>query len=173
MTWPISGDDVRQALKNANPATASDEELDRWALVAMGRIEQEIGPRRGQTAVWDTTVDYWWREQVLPHEAASVASITLAGRTWDYLEFRGPCYIAARWPYLAHPGHLVVEWTAPTTVPAEVEEAAITFAAFIARQRKVGINRPGNPAVETPQGFAIPNAVMELLGRLPEPGGFA
>ncbi|OJV76504.1 MAG: hypothetical protein BGO37_10630 [Cellulomonas sp. 73-92] len=170
MAWPITAADIREALKGVTAAVVSDAEADRWAEVAMTRIEDEVGLCRGQTG------QFWysrsWRERlevVLPQNVASIQSVTVDGLAVGYT-FDPPASIVGPIP----PGLLAVSWTAPPTAAANIEEAAITLAAFLARQRKISDRRTGATTSDVPQGFALPNAVVELIGRrAADRGGFA
>lgn len=169
MAWPITGADVRAALKGVATTLLSDADAADYAAAAVSRIEKEIGPRSGQSVTEHHTLYRGVQEVVLSHAAAAVTSVLVDGLAVTGWTFEDPAIVLD----VPGPGRAVITWTAPTTVGAHVELAAKRLAAFLVRQDRIGAPRQGNTTTDTPQGYALPRNVTELLERDVEPGGMA
>lgn len=164
MSWPITTTDVRKALQFTT-GQGDDEDLQLYADAAMERVEEKIGPHRGQ--VFSSTVagptrtillDYTFEQIVVEMDGAAftdyfpadgeIGEVAIEGRfTGRRVKIIGVC---------------------PDTVPAVVEVATRELAAIWYRQANAGtVGRGGTrtPAVGpwVPLGFAIPREIDEKL----------
>lgn len=175
MTWPITTDDVREELRQAQSSQRyDDDDLARFAEAAMQWVESQVGPRRGQQlrAVVRCVRDC--EELVLPHAAASVQSVTIDGHPfedWSFDPDESPRALLGSF----FRGRIVVAYTAPTTAgdraPQDVELAAAIHAAHLLRQSRIGVG--GGADAGSPTSAAVLFRVAELLAADREAGGFA
>lgn len=129
------------------------------------------------------TADGGMAAVMLPWRFSAVTSITESGSLLtsddyvaagdDGLIYRAPD--GARWAS-GRRNVTVVVTTGVTTVPGNQKLAAQLLFAHLWRLRqgpRPAFNQPGGDVVFTPTGFAVPNAVAELLVATPPLPGFA
>lgn len=157
MTWPITDRDVEKALDN--PSGALDaEDLVLYATAAMERVEEDIGPHRGQ--VFSSTVQGPATAVLLDFPPATITTVTVAGVAFtDYIADLGAGILTGTFGV----GPIVITGTAPATVPAVVELATRELAAIWYRQNHSPRTRGGAGGAFQPLGFAIPREVSEKI----------
>lgn len=176
MGWPLTSDDVKKALgitgalSTSAQASYDTAELQLYADAAMEAVEGIIGPHRGQRI----TVQVAGPASVvlLPQRAADVISVTVSGQPAPFTHDQPAGIITGTFGS----GTIDVVAIAPdANPPARVILAARDIAALWWRQDKQGPRTAGMPGAEpaTPQGFAIPRKVNEMLDTLRGLAGFA
>lgn len=173
MSWPITVAQLREELKGVSPSIASDDRLAGIVASAMTKVEEIVGPRRGQVLrdvkrVWRTTDTL-----VLRHAAGQVTRVTCGGVdvdgwTFDALpESDRSVYVEGG----VGPGRVVIDYRAPWDIWPDVEAAALALAAHEALQRIPGLGGSGDAG--SPMGYGIPNRVSDVLDLHRETGGLS
>lgn len=164
MSWPPTAQDVRGVLQ-VQVEELPDAEANPFCEAATATAEKIVGRRSGQEFVYVVTLRDALDELYLPRAAVSVQSITENGTardvaSWEF-EPTDDQYRITAVGYRFGPGRIVVRQTAPSTVPADVERAAIALACHRLRQDRPGIGAPDGPT--SPMGYATPNRCMDVF----------
>lgn len=174
IAWPTTGDDVAKSL---NWPDSRGAELEDYAIVAVSRIEQMVGPWRGQALTYTLTLLDGAASITLPWPIGDMPTATRDG---DPVTIQAVDLDAGIIYGDLTAGTYTIAATAraSTTCPAEVKLAARKLASHLARQEKIGPAAPafaGSDASDTDvlQGFALPRAVSELIAPHVRLGGFA
>lgn len=164
MAWPPTAGQVRSDLRRSS-TQVPDDDLVPFIAAAVAHLESGdqghpgIGPHGGQSLVANRRF-YRRGDLVLPWRAASVELLTVNGAEVEFT------FDPEESPRIVFgplgPGRIRAEYTAPSTVPADVERAAVVLSAHLWLQA-----RPGAGGVEgtaSPMGWAVPNRVWQLVG---------
>jgi hypothetical protein len=163
LDWPIDGEDVCTALGwDLSRAT----EVADYALAAVSRVEEEVGPWHGQALTHRRYLRTERESITLPWPVATITAVTV-----DAVAVTVEADVdAGILEGTFRRGQLQVTATARTAadVPDDVVLAARYLAAFWAKQEKVGnparsSARGNDPDTDVLQGFAMPRRVSEML----------
>lgn len=174
IAWPTTGKDVATSL---NWDAARADELEDYAVVAVSKIEDKVGPWHGQTLTHTVAVRSAESSIPLPWPIGALTAITRDGVVVTGA-IADPDAGAVYGDFL--PGTYTVTATAraDTTCPPEVALAGRKLAAHLAKQEKIGPRQPGfsgsnDRDTDVLQGFALPRAVSELIADHVLIGSFA
>jgi hypothetical protein len=157
MAWPITKEDVRKAL-NYRDDQYDDAELDLYARAAMERVEEEVGPMRGQT--FSSTVTGPTTALRLGYPGAVVTSIVVDGVTIAVASYSVDAAAGFVIGSFGR-GRITVTYTVQNTAPVIIELSCRELAGIWYRQA----HGPGGRQQGdfTPLGFAIPREIDEKL----------
>lgn len=174
IAWPTTGSDVAASLKWAADRAA---ELEDYALAAVSKIEEKVGPWHGQvlTHRFHATVSFQtmqlpWPIGDVPTITCDGAAVTASAADLDtgvvYGDFTAGAYV------------VTVNARPAATCPPDVKLASRKLAAHLAKQELVGPRQPGQVGafdkdLDVHQGYALPRAVSELIADYVPPGSFA
>lgn len=174
IAWPTTGKDVATALTwDANRAA----ELEDYAIVAVSKIEDKVGPWHGQDLTHRVALRRAEQSIALPWPIEFLTAVLRDGAVvTDWTADLDAGTIYGDFP----PGTYTITATARPagTCPPEVALAGRKLAAHLAKQEKIGPRTPGfsgsnDRDTDVLQGFALPRAVSELIADHVLMGSFA
>lgn len=173
---------IGNAAVGASGMTARDADLTTYIQAATPIIEDIAGPMLQATVT--RKFDGGSTSIVIPQKASSIVSVTEAGNTitdWFFDDASNVIYGGSIvYPRFFYPGRLSMTVTyvvGYATIPWNVQLATRELVRFLWQQGKQA-QRPsfGDAPADTgytPQGFAVPKRVLELLAPNRNIGGFA
>ncbi|WP_309129476.1 hypothetical protein [Microbacterium sp.] len=172
--WPTTGAAIAKSLKWGEDRY---EELEDYALVAVSKIEEKVGPWHGQALTHTVAMRREVTRLVLPWPVDLVTGVVLDGNAVEY----DAVDLGAGVVYGTFPaGVYTITATAraAASCPPDVALAARKLGAHLAKQDLVGPRQSGytggpDKDLDVQQGFALPRAVSELIADYVRPGGFA
>lgn len=176
ITWPTTGADLAKSLKWPTERIA---ELEDFAAVAVAKIEEKVGPWRGQVITHRVLLRKPATRIVLPWPIDDFPAITVDGtaatETASTVDL-DTGIIYGDFP----PGSYVITAQArpAASIPPDVALAARKLGVHLAKQELVGPRQPGfsggpDKDGDVHQGFALPRAVSELIADHVLIGSFA